>query len=127
MRAVPARAFAVMIPLLFSTLPAYAGELFTPALPANGAQFQECRIVNVSGSPKTVTTEAFNSTGASSSGPYTQTLAPGEAGGFSLSGIYASMYCKFTVPGKTDNYRGSIDVLDPTTTPTQIVVALPAT
>ena len=124
MRLVPT---LVSIPILFSTLPLHAGELFTPALPANSAQFQECRIVNVSGAPKTVTTEAFDSTGAASSGSYTQTLAAGEAGGFSLSGIYASMYCKFTVQGKTDNYRGSIDVLDPSTTPTHIVVALPAT
>ena len=117
----------VSIPLLAAALPSYAGELFTPALPANGAQFQECRIINVSGAPKTVTTEAFNSLGASSSGPLTETLAPGAAGGFSLSGIYASMYCKFTVQGKTDNYRASIDVLDPSTTPTHIVVSLPAT
>ena len=121
-----ARGFA-SIPILLAALPIHAGELFTPALPANGSQFQECRIVNVSGAPKTVTIEAFDSTGATSAGPYTQTLAPGEAGGFSISGIAGSNYCKFTVPGKTDNYRGSIDVLDPSTTPTHIVVALPAT
>jgi hypothetical protein len=95
-------------------LPATAAttEMFTPAVPANGAQFQECRIVNVTGSPQTVTTQAFDSTGAGSSGPYTQTLAPGEAGGFSLSGIYGSNYCKFIVDGKAAGYRVSIDVLE---------------
>ena len=121
----------VALPLVFlcALVPvAKAADLFTPALPANSAQFQECRIVNVSSSPKKVVTEAFNSTGASSSGAYAQTLAPGEAGGFSLSGIYASMYCKFTVKGgSTSDVRGSIDVLDPSVTPTAIVVSLPAT
>jgi hypothetical protein len=103
--------------LVVSTLvaaPALAAptEMFTPAVPANDVQFQECRIVNVTGVPQTVTTEAFNSTGANSGGPYTQTLAPGEAGGFSLSGIYGTNYCKFTVNGKATGYRVSIDILE---------------
>jgi len=126
MKHVSARAFAFTLPLLVPALPVYAGELYTPGLPATSAQFLECRIVNVTASPKVVTTEAFNSTGASSAGPYTQTLAPGEAGGFSVSGVYASVYCKFTMKGSTDGYRGSIDVLDPASSPPSIVVALPA-
>ena len=102
-------------------------EMYTPPLPANPSQVQECRILNVTGSPQTVTSEAFMSTGASTSGPVTQTLAHGQAGGFALPGPTASMYCKFTVPGKASGYRTSIDVLDPGTggADWKIVVALP--
>jgi hypothetical protein len=128
MRSLAARTLALSSLL---AAPAFAAstEMYTPALPANDSQFNECRVVNVTGAPQTVTTEAFDSTGATSGGPYTQTLAPGEAGGFSLSGIYASMYCKFTVPGKASGYRVSIDVLDVGTggAPNKIAVSLPGT
>jgi hypothetical protein len=121
----PSRTALVTIPFLLSAIPAWAGELVTPALPASSTQYQECRILNVTGAPATVVTEAFNSNGVPTGGPYTQTLAPGEAGGFSLAGYYASMYCRFKVKGTVDGFRGSIDVLDITTG--TIVVALAAT
>ena len=119
------RAFAATAFVATSALAAPT-EMYTPALYANPPQFLECRIVNVSGAAQTVTIEAFMSTGAVGAGPSTQTLAPGEAGGFSVPGYYANLYCKFTVPGKSSGYRVSIDVLelDPVSS-TKIVVALP--
>lgn len=101
-------------------------EMFTPALYAKPAQFLECRIVNVSSVPQDVVVEAFMSTGASGSGPSAQTLAPGEAGGFSVPGYYGNLYCKFTVNAKPANFRVSIDVLAVEgIAETQIILALP--
>jgi hypothetical protein len=102
-------------------------EIVTPPLPANTTQFLECMIVNASGAPQVVTTEAFMSTGAVGGGPYTQTLAPGEVGGFSIAGFYLNMYCKFTVSAKASAFRASIAVLEPSTAGAleRITVALP--
>jgi hypothetical protein len=113
--------------MLGTTVAAHASDLFTSGLPANSEQTQECRIVNVSGSPQVVTTEAFNSNGVTTGGPFTQTLAAGEAGGFALAGFNASMYCKFTVSGPTKGFRASIDVSETTADGNfRLVVALPA-
>jgi hypothetical protein len=117
--------------LVVSTLlaaPALAAptDMFTPALYAKPAQFLECRIVNVSGVPQDVSVEAHTSTGAIGGGPSLQTLAPGEAGGFSISGAYANLYCKFTVNAKPASFRVSIDVLAVDALgDTQIILALP--
>jgi len=116
--------------LVVSTLlaaPALAAptEMFTPALFAKGGQFLECRIVNVSGAPQDVTVEAHTSTGAIGAGPSLQTLAPGEAGGFSVPGG-SNLYCKFTVNAKPEKFRISIDVLEVVgIAETQIILALP--
>lgn len=112
--------------VLVPALAAYAAEMFSPALPATGTQFLECRIVNVGTRTEIVTIQAFMSTGAPATGPVTQTLAPGEAGGFSVSATAVGVYCKFSVQGSTNNFRASIDVLDSSTSPPSIVVALPA-
>jgi hypothetical protein len=115
--------------LLAPALAVHAADMYTPPLPANFSQNLGCVIVNVSGSPQVVTTEAFNSTGASSSGPLTETLAPGAAGGFALPGYYASYYCKFTVSGATKGFRASIEVSETAPPPDGFVikVSLPAT
>jgi hypothetical protein len=124
---IAARALAATTLIATSAFAAPPTEMFTPWLYANTTQFLECTIVNASGAVQTVTTEAFMSTGAIGGGPYTQTLAPGEAGGFSLPGYYANVYCKFTVTGKASGYRASISVLEPGTGgfPEKLTVALP--
>lgn len=119
------RAFATLLLVLVPVMAAHAAELFTPALPATGTQFLECRIINVTDFPQTVTSQGFNSTGAPATGPVTQTLAPGEAGGFSVSATAGVVYCKFIVKGSKDGFRVSIDVLDTSVTPPVIAVALP--
>ncbi len=117
------RAFATLMLVLVPAVAAHAAEIFSLGLPATVTQFLECRIINVSGFPQTVTSQGFDSTGAPATGAVTQTLAPGEAGGFSVSGTAAGVYCKFTVEGSTNDFRASIDVLDSSGS---IVVALPA-
>ena len=125
MTSLAARALAVATLVATSALAAPT-EMYTPALYAKPPQFLECRIVNVSGATQDVTVEAFTSTGASGSGPSMQTLAPGEAGGFSVPGTEANLYCKFTVNAKPANFRVSIDVLAVTgIADTQIILALP--
>ncbi len=124
MTSIAGRVLAATTLMVTSAFAAPTNEMFTPGLPANTNQFLECRIMNVSGSTQIVTSEAFLSNGSSGAGSYTQTLAPGEGGGFSIAGFYANMYCKFTVKGSTSGFRVSIDVLEPGT-PERIVVALP--
>ena len=121
------RRFAIA--LFVSILPvaaAHATDLYSPGLPATGTQYVECRIVNVTAASQTVTIQGFDSTGAFATSAYTQTLAPGEAGGFSAPSIANLMYCKFTVKGSANGFRASIDVLDTTQSPPVISVALPA-
>lgn len=120
-----ARILAIAL-IVATPVAVHAAELFTPGLPATGTQFLECRVINVSNSSQTTTTEAFDSTGAVAAGPFTETLSPGATGGFSVSAVAGAVYCKFTVSGPASRYRASIDVLDSTTTPPSIVVALPA-
>jgi hypothetical protein len=121
--------FAAAILALVPTLAARAAEIFSPGLPATGTQFLECRIINITNASQTVTSEGLDSNGAVVAGPVPQTLAPGQAGGFSVSALAAVMYCKFTVSGPkgaTSGFRASIDVLDTSVPPNHIVVALPA-
>ncbi len=102
----------------------HATDMFSPGLPASATQFLTCRIVNVTNVTQTVTSQGFISTGAPGTGPVTQTLAPGEAGGFSVSGTAHVIYCKFIVTGSATGFRASIEVFDPASQ--NIAVALPA-
>lgn len=113
--------------LLTPAFAAHADEIFSPALPALGpSQRLECRIVNVTNVSQVVTIQSFDSTGAQVSNNM-QTLASGQVGGVSIpTAPQTPLYCKFTVRGNERGYRASIDVLDTTTTPPTIVVALPA-
>lgn len=127
MKSIAARALAATAFLATSAFAAPPTELFTPGLYANTTQNLECRVINVSAVHQKVTTEAFMATGAVGGGPYTQILAPGEAGGFSHAGWYANMYCKFTVNGSPSDFRVSVNVVDPPSggNPERISVALP--
>jgi len=125
MRSLAAGALAVST-LIATSAFAAPTEMYTPALYAKPAQFLECRIVNVSGVAQDVTVTAHTSTGAVGAGPSPQTLAPGEAGGFSTSGANANLYCKFVVNAKPANFRVSIDIIDVVGTGEgQIILALP--
>ena len=121
---------AAGVALLFgAAFAAHAAELYTPPLPANFSQHFGCVIINVSSSPKVVTTEAFMSNGVPSSGPLTETIPPGASGGFALPGFHASYYCKFTVSGNTRDFRAAIQVFESAPPPDGFVmkVSLPAT
>jgi len=100
---------------LVAALPAFAHatDLYSPSLPADSSQFLECRLLNVSGAPLDVTFTAFMSNGVLVTNSL-QTLAPGESGGFSISGSNAAMYCKFSFKAKAAEVRASIDIFEPT-------------
>jgi hypothetical protein len=112
--------------VLVPTVAAHATDLYSPGLPATGTQFLECRIMNVTNAAQTVSSQGFDSTGTAATSAYTETLEPGQAGGFSVPAVASVTYCKFTVKGSANGFRASIDVLDTTQTPPVIAVALPA-
>jgi hypothetical protein len=79
--------------------------MFTPAVPANDVQFQECRIVNVDRSPADRHHGSVQLHRREQRRSLTaQTLAPGEAGGFSLSGIYGTKLLQIHRERKSDRY-----------------------
>ena len=120
---------AAMTMVIIPSVAAHAADLFSPGLPAMGTEIQVCRIINVTDTRQTVTTEAKDSNGVTAAGPYTQTLAPGEAGGLAVSAVAASVYCKFTVKGDETSkagFRASIEIFDPTVAPGLVKTALSA-
>jgi hypothetical protein len=114
----PSRLLAAAVLAIGPTAIHAAGtDLYSPALPAAPDQTFECSIVNVSASTIDVQITSFMSTGAVAAGPYTQTLAPGEAGGFAVPGWYAGMYCKFSLKGGVaSDVRASITLVEPSGT-----------
>jgi hypothetical protein len=110
--------------VLVSPLCALADDLYTPGLYARGDEYLECLIVNVSPIPQKVTTKERDSTGASVA-TYTQVLAPGEYGGFSLPGYYGAVYCKFATTDAARNFRTSIETLAVDSVGTYVRAGLP--
>jgi len=103
---------SVLATASFLSLPAVAVDLFTPGLPAAPDQSLACRIVNVMLIPQVVSSQALDSKGAVVSGVLNQTLAPGEAGGFSVTGSGGAMYCRFRVNAPGFGFRTSIEVFE---------------
>ena len=106
---------------------ATAAEVFSPGLPASPEQSLACRIVNVSKANQVVTSQAVDGAGGIVSVVYNEVLKPGEAGGFSVAGIEASVHCRFIVSGARSDFRASIEVFEITSAGNfRIVAALPA-
>ena len=103
-----------------------AAELVTPALPVTSGQHFECRVVNASATPQTLTVEAVQASGGTLAGPGALSLAPREAGGFAIPGPDGSVYCRFEVGESGAGLRASIDVFELMGDGMRLRAALPA-
>ena len=111
-----ARPVAAALAVLLIPTASLATDLYSPSLPAGDGQYLECRALNVSGAPADVTVTAFATNGVLVSGPTTQTIENGQAGGFPVPSYYASMYCKFSFEGEASAMRASVAILSPNDT-----------
>lgn len=87
--------------------PVRAGTLISPPLVAEGANFFDCYLVNVSDSSRWVVIEVFSREGTVVETVET-TLGPGEEDVARAASELLPRYCKFTVQGNKKDFRGSV-------------------
>jgi hypothetical protein len=97
---------------LLLTAPAHAATLISPPLVAEGENFFDCYLVNVSKKSRSVLIEVFSREGAVVESVET-TLGPGEEDVARATSELLPRYCKFTVQGDKQHFRGSVLVRQP--------------
>lgn len=90
-----------------------ADVLFSPPLVPEGENTLDCYLVNVSSAPRHVKIEVFSRDGnVVEGGTITTTLGPGQEDVARATADLLPRYCKFTVQGKSRNFRASVLVRD---------------
>jgi hypothetical protein len=90
-----------------------ADVLFSPPLVPEGENTLDCYLVNVSNAPRHVKIEVFSRDGnVVEGGTITTTLGPGQEDVARATADLLPRCCKFTVQGKSRNFRASVLVRD---------------
>ncbi|MDX2170837.1 MAG: hypothetical protein SF182_27465 [Deltaproteobacteria bacterium] len=92
---------------LLLAAPASAATLISPPLVAEGENFFDCYLVNVSKKSREVLIEVFSREGTVVESVET-TLGPGEEDVARAGSELLPRYCKFTVQGDKQHFRGSV-------------------
>ena len=108
---------------LGSTIQAQAAEMYTPPIGLTSSQFLQCLVLNVAPDSRVVRTRVYDSTGAQVADSGSGTIASMAWIGLSVPGTAAGTYCRFTVSGSKQFFRGQVSVLVPEVGE---IVALPA-
>ncbi len=99
-----------------------AAELFSAALNHGPGLQYTCRVVNISGRTRDVTIEIIDLEGITRGGPSTFSLGPGQGHALVLDSVIVNQaYCKATVEGGKDNFRGMFSLENNSGDPVTVV------